>query len=83
MLAREIPDTYPLNVIEMTVDYGMVRVADRDLLMPVRAENLSCLKNSLTCTRNETEFRNYRKFTAESNVTTTDSTITFERDRSK
>jgi hypothetical protein len=78
MLAREIPGWYPLNVIEMTVDYGLVRVAGRDLLLPVRAENLACLKGSTTCTRNETEFRNYRKFTAASTVTTTDSTIRFE-----
>jgi hypothetical protein len=32
----------------------------------------------LSCTRNETEFRNYRKFTAKSSVMSAESTIQYE-----
>ena len=78
MQARQLPSTYPMNVVEMTVDYGMVRIAERDIVVPVRAENLACIRDSLTCTRNETEFRNYKKFTTNSNVSTAESSIKFE-----
>jgi hypothetical protein len=78
MIARDVPPAYPLDIIQMTIDYGQVIIAGQSYLLPVRAENLACERLSLACSRNETEFRNYRRFTAESTVTTTDSTITFE-----
>ena len=78
MISRDIPASYPFQAVEMTVDYGKVEIAGDNYLMPVRGENLACKRYSLYCTRNEIEFRNYRKFTAESVVTTTDSDITFE-----
>jgi hypothetical protein len=78
MQTRELPGDYPLNLAEMTVDYGLVRVAGRELVMPIRAENLACRRGMLSCTRNETEFRNYRKFTAKSSVMSAESTIQYE-----
>lgn len=78
MIGRDIPLTYPMKAVEMTVDYGMVDIAGEQFLMPLRGENLACKRWSFFCSRNEIEFRNYRKFTAESEVMTTDSTITFE-----
>ncbi len=83
MQARRLPASFPMDPVEMTVDYGHVRIADKQYLLPVRSENLSCRRGTTYCTRNEIEFRNYRKFTAESTVTTTDSTITFEGDQKK
>lgn len=83
MQARQIPPDYPMHVVEMTVDYGMVRIAAQDYLLTVRAGNLACKRDSLSCIRNDTEFRNYRKFTADSNVSTTDSTVTFEGEEAK
>jgi hypothetical protein len=78
MQARDIPVSYPLKLIERTVDYGVVNIAGRGLLLPVRATNIVCHRKFTACARNETDFRNYRQFTAESVVTTTDSTVTFE-----
>jgi hypothetical protein len=79
MRPSNIPVGYPLKVVETTVDYDMAVVAGRDLLLPARAENLVCLQKVTVCFRNETEFRNYKQFTADSFVTTTDSTVTFEQ----
>ena len=78
MEAKPIPQDYPLTVVEMTVDYGLVRIAGRQYVLPVKAENLSCFRDSVTCTRNQLEFRNYRKFSAESTISTTDSTVSFD-----
>lgn len=81
MMARDIPRDYPLDVIETTVDYGVVEIGRNRYLLPVASECLACVRGTTRCTRNETQFRNYRKFTAESTVTTTDSTITFEGEK--
>ena len=78
MISRKLPADYPMSAVEMTVDYGLVRIAGKEHILPVRAENLACKRDSLYCSRNEIEFRNYRQFTTESNVMTTDSSITFE-----
>lgn len=78
MQARDVPPAYPMDVIEMTVDYGPVRIAGQQYWLPVRAENLACKRYSTYCTRNEIVFTNFRKFTAESVVTATDSTIRYE-----
>ena len=78
MQARDVPPSYPMDVIEMTVDFGPVRIAGQDYLLPIEAENLACKRYSNYCTRNEIVFRNHRRFTTESVVTTTDSTITYE-----
>ena len=78
MQARDVPPDYPMDTIETTVDYGPVRIAGQEYLLVTKAENLSCKRYSKYCTRNEIEFRNYRKFTAESKIMTTDSTITYE-----
>jgi hypothetical protein len=37
-------------------------------LLPVKSENLACFRGRPRCTRNEIEFRNYRKFSVESQV---------------
>ena len=78
MISRKLPSDYPMSAVEMTVDYGLVRIAGNEHILPVRAENLACKRYSLYCSRNEIEFRNYRRFTTESNVMTTDSSVTFE-----
>jgi len=76
--ARQVPASYPMDVIEMSVDYGPVRIGGAWYLLPVRAENLACKRHSTYCTYNELTFTNYRRFVAESVLTTTDSNITYE-----
>jgi hypothetical protein len=80
MIARQLPQDYPMAAVEMTVDYGLVRLGSQEHLLPVSAENLACGRASLTCVRNEVKFQNYRRFTAESTISTTDSTITFDEE---
>jgi hypothetical protein len=80
MKARDLAADYPMDTIESALDYGEVAIGDQVYLLVKRAENLSCRRWTTRCSRNELEFSNYRKFTAESTVSTTDSTITFEGD---
>ncbi len=63
------PDSFPYDKTEMTLDYDFVRISGKLLLLPVRSENVTCQRGTTACSRNEINFRNYRKFGAESNIT--------------
>ncbi len=70
MQADEIPKDFPLDRVESANDYGLVRLATADqFMLPLHAETLSCERGSTFCSRNAIEFRNYRKFSGEANIT--------------
>ncbi len=63
-----MPSGWPYKGAECVLEYGYVRIDQKTYLLPDRAENQACMSGSGACTRNVIEFRNYRKFTTESNV---------------
>ncbi|MDQ6678314.1 MAG: hypothetical protein M3Z09_13600, partial [Acidobacteriota bacterium] len=70
MQAEEIPEAFPLDKVESTNDYALVRLAAADeFLLPVHAETLSCERGTTFCSRNAIEFRNYHKYSGEANIT--------------
>jgi hypothetical protein len=77
MQARNIPEEYPLDAVEWVVDYGVVRIGSNPYLVPVHAENLACWRGTSRCARNSTDYRNYRRFTADATVYTTETNINF------
>jgi hypothetical protein len=83
MDSRQLPPTYAVDKVELTIDYDWVTIANQRHFMPVRSDNLSCYRETVTCTRNETFFRNYRKFAVESQVLQVESEITFEGEHPK
>jgi hypothetical protein len=69
MQARDIPEEFPLDSVETTVDYDYVSLGTpAKFLLPVRAEVLTCRRGSNECERNVIEFRNYHKFAGESTI---------------
>lgn len=78
MQARDIPQQFPLDASEWVVDYEYVRIGPNRYLVPVHAENLACFRGTNQCVRNATDFRNYRRFTSESQIMTVDSAVTFD-----
>ena len=71
--AKNLPRSFPLDTVESAIDYDFVPIAEGKYLLPVHSEALSCVRGTSQCSRNVIEFRNYRKFTA-------DTSITFEPD---
>jgi len=69
MSAQDMPRRYPLDQVEWAVDYDYVLIGEGKYLLPTHSESLSCARSSNQCTRNVIEFRNYRKFTADTNIT--------------
>jgi hypothetical protein len=67
--ARNMPKTFALDTVESAVDYDYVAIGDNKYLLPVHSEALSCERGTSVCSRNVIDFRNYKKFTADSSIT--------------
>jgi hypothetical protein len=66
--AIDMPRTFAYDKVESILVYGYVNIDGRSSLLPVQSENTGCLAGTNQCDRNVIEFRNYRKFTADSNI---------------
>lgn len=67
---RGLPALFPFDTIESVADYDFVRLGTtRTYLLPVEAAVLSCQRGTSVCSRNVIEFRNYRRFGSDTNVT--------------
>lgn len=71
--AQNMPRDFPLDQVESAVDYDFVLIGDGKYLLPTHSEALSCARASTRtvsgCTRNVIEFRNYKKFSADTSIT--------------
>jgi hypothetical protein len=68
MQGRRIPETFPVDTVETAIDFDFVKIGGGSYLVPVHSEALSCLRTSNTCSKNVIDFRNYRKFGAQSEL---------------
>ncbi len=73
MTAKNMPSSFPLDQVESATDYDFVMISDGKFLLPVHSEALSCTRGTSLCSKNSIDFRNYRKFGA-------DTAITFDTD---
>lgn len=67
--ARNLPRDFPLDTAESSIDYDFATIGEQKVLLPSHAEALSCMRGTPDCTRNTTEFRDYKKYGAETNIT--------------
>ncbi len=64
-----LPASFPFDKAETVVEYSFIRIDGKTYPLPVHSEILTCQRGSSSCTKNEINFQNYRKFTADSNIT--------------
>jgi hypothetical protein len=69
LAARNMPRTFSLDTVESSVDYDYVLIGDARFLLPVHSEALTCERGTSICSRNTIDFRNYKKFSADTNIT--------------
>ena len=70
MQAFGFPEDFPTDHVESAMDYQYTRLGDaKQYLLPVHAETLSCQRGSDFCSHNVIDFRNYHKYSGESNIT--------------
>ena len=64
-----MPRGSPYSRAECIIEYGYVNIQGKLYLLPTQSENQACMANSSNCVRNTIVFKNYKKFTTESNIT--------------
>jgi hypothetical protein len=69
MQARDVPKEFPLDHIESEVDYEFVTIGSKKFLLPTHSEALTCTRGTTECSRNSIDFRNYRRYGSDSNIT--------------
>lgn len=69
--ADDIPSGFPVREVNLTLDYDQVDISGRKFILPLKAV-ITSRTGPKMLTRNEVEFRMYRKFTAESSITAVD-----------
>ncbi len=67
--ADNIPKDFPLDQVQTEIEYDEVSFGTQKFLVPTHAENLSCERGLPFCAKNTIDFRNYHRYTGESNVT--------------
>jgi hypothetical protein len=67
--AEGVPSAFPLRSVEGDVNFGEVKLGPSDTyLLPLHAETRVCVRSRQDCSRKTIDFRDYRKFTAESTI---------------
>jgi len=66
--ATGLPEAFPFDKVEMAIDYEFIRLETRTFLLPVESQALDCIRETSVCMRNQTSFRNYVKYEAESGI---------------
>ena len=64
--AEEIPHDFPIRAASTTLDYDYATIAGRSFLLPSRA--VMEMDEGRVATRNEIQFRQYRRFTADTKI---------------
>jgi hypothetical protein len=67
LVADGIPATFPIRESTVVVDYDYVAIGDHDHLVPIAAE-VRTLQGKRYQIRNEMEFRNYKRYGAQSSI---------------
>ncbi len=66
MTPYDLPASFPIQNVKTVLDYDYTKVGDNEYLLPMRSVVSS--KGNRYLTKNETEFRLYRKFGTESTI---------------
>ena len=76
--AKDIPPDLPITAVNDSLDYSLMRVGSRDLLLPQTAESL-ITKWDGQQSRNVIEFSHCREFAAEARLTTDDEPASLDK----
>jgi hypothetical protein len=75
--ASYLPSSFPISRIESMLEYSRFDISGEEFSLPAEASVTGCMRGTATCTKNEIEFFDYQRFTADASVFHTESTIDF------
>lgn len=67
MEAMDIPSSFPMKEARSRLDFDFIELSGQEFLLPLKAQ--AFVRSGRILTRNDLEFRLYRKFTAEATIT--------------
>ncbi len=67
LVPYDLPAGYPIRDIKTTLDYDFTRIGDKDFMLPLKAV-VTSVRSTHSMSRNDIEFRNYRKFGTETTI---------------
>lgn len=62
----DMPAAFPIHDVELSLDYDFTKIGDQEFLLPLKSVNSA--RNTRELSKNEIEFRLYRKFGTESTI---------------
>jgi hypothetical protein len=65
--AENLPSSFPISAGSNMLDYDVAKVGETEYVLPLRAEMR--MRQGKVLTKNEVEFRLYRRFSAEASIT--------------
>jgi len=68
MSARDVPAFLQLDSIVSSIEYAFVKIGDGSYLLPAHSETMECQHGTTACFKNVTDFRGYRKYSADTNI---------------
>jgi hypothetical protein len=68
--AEDIPVSFPVQAASQVLDYDFAKIADQEYLVPIKS--VMRMREARLVVKNETEFRLYRKFGADSIIKSVD-----------
>lgn len=69
MSVSELPPGFPVASVGSHTDYDYEKIGDAKFLLPVHSQTISCSPGGNVCLKNETDFKDYKKFETTSSVT--------------
>ena len=69
MQTLDLPQDFPMESVDSAVDYSFPNIGGESVILASHAETMGCQRDSKFCSRNVIDFRNYRKYTSESQIT--------------
>jgi hypothetical protein len=66
--ATGLPRDFAYDKVESTLEYGYADIDGTRYLLPRQSINMGCATGQSSCSRNVVDFKNYRKFSADSNI---------------
>ncbi len=66
--AQGLPRDFAYDKAESTLEYGYADIDGKRYLLPRQSINMACMTGQSACSRNVLDFRNYRKFAADSAI---------------
>ena len=74
MAAHDMPTSFAMQNIDSSLEYGFVKIGEGNYLLPAHSQTVICQRTPAVCSKNTTDFQNYKKYAADAVISFDDKT---------